>query len=288
VSTTPGNNETGVRNDVEISITFSKPMNTTSVKQAYVSNELPDGPTAGLLWTDNNTRLVIKHVDPLEYASVASLDESPKEYGVTISGTATDVAGHELGEDFKLLFYTLRDVTQDVRSVGAREVTHPNDGQDDTSTVKCTLMGLNNPVSAGDDNEDTTLAFAMTFQSYNLPDGIVEWRSAVVQGPFATSAQNPFGETRLGDLFAYSTLVPLADLIWSSPTSYLGAAAHYASQQQFEIDVQSYLADYYESSLDPPIGILFKFQHETNVDATEQSLTADCQQTWLHVEYLIP
>lgn len=262
-------------------------MNTASVEQAYASDELPVGNDVKLSWADNDTRLLITPSNPLEYATIAGLGDPPKEYLITIAGTATDAAGIALGDDFQLPFYTLRDFTQDLGLYGGFELTHPHDGGADTSSQRCSLGDGSGPLSAGDDDKDVTFAFATRFGLSGLAEGIAEWKSATVQGAFTISAQNPFVDTRLGELWGYALLAKLADWTWSSPTRYIGSAAQFASQERFELDVRSYLAEYYENPPDYQFGILFKFEHDTNVDGMEQSLTTGCDAR-LHVEYLVP
>jgi hypothetical protein len=287
VSTTPANEEIGVRDDAEISITFSEPMNTASVEQAYVSEAL--GEKIQLVWTDAGTRLVITHLEPLEYKRVTSLADPAARYSVTIGASATDATGSALGADYTFTFSTLRDVTQEVHREVTRELTHPNDGSADTSVANCPLGGgVHDPLLAGDDDNDASMAFAVNFSDMHLPAAVTEWRSATVQGPFTIPGQNPFVDTRLGELRGYMVLNSLPDLTWSTPTRYIGLAAHAASQQRFELDVLSDLADHYEDPPGYPFGVLFKFQQETNADGIEQAVTSDCDETSLHIEYLAP
>ncbi|UCH89284.1 MAG: Ig-like domain-containing protein, partial [Thermoplasmata archaeon] len=95
VTTEPEDNDKNIPVDLrEISITFSEPMNRTSVENSIVIS--PHVPHT-YRWNNNDNRLSLDLAEDLAYET---------RYTLRINRTAEDVAGNELGSTFKIAFTT--------------------------------------------------------------------------------------------------------------------------------------------------------------------------------------
>jgi hypothetical protein len=282
LATTPADNATGVVQNATISITFSEPMNVDSVAQAYASDDLPPNKVI-LSWADHNTRLVITPSELLEYAAVTGVDDPAREYSITIGGSATDVAGNTLEQEAILTFSTLRRISQPIPLARGVLLLHPHDGSDDWAGPVC----KDNFLEAGDGASDQASASILVFEIGELSEGIVQWESAIVEGPFTTPAPDPF-QDGLGELRGYSVRGKGIEITWSSPAAYVGVAAQASAPQHFSLDVKTALADYYDDPDEFGFELLLRFQNDTNADGTAQYISGVCTETWLNVVYVAP
>lgn len=105
LSSVPANGASGLRSDTQMTVSFSEPMNPTSVQGAYKSDTLPAG-SVDLRWNNEATLLTITPKQPLEYAL-----ETAKTYDFTLSSAAKDRAGNSIAST-RVGFKTLRRKTR--------------------------------------------------------------------------------------------------------------------------------------------------------------------------------
>jgi hypothetical protein len=288
-SVSPQNETTGVKNDAEISVTFSETMDMASVQAAYTSSDLPAG-SVDFSWQTLGTVLVVHPKAPLTYADVTAPTAAAKHYSFTIGAGAKDVAGNALGVERTFGFTTLRHVTQvlNVKSGGGVVLTHPESGPD-TTAASCDGAGAY--VSAGEDKSNGAILSLVAFDLSSLPASIVEWQSAVLTSALSLGAQrNPFSTDRLGVLHLYSTQVAPSMLSWDAPMSDLGIFASYASQTDGNLSVLDAIGADFAQRV--PLGntseYVFHFDIQTdgaNASTTERLFCSDLRLT---LEYLAP
>lgn len=110
VSTVPANNAIGVMPDATIEITFSQPMNKSSVEEAWTSADLPaSGVTFS--WNAASDKLTAMPNQVLPVATGTGLDPNavpPIEIAYAITTDATDTAGRPLRSQLSARFKTIR------------------------------------------------------------------------------------------------------------------------------------------------------------------------------------
>ncbi len=130
ISVSPSNASNGIKNDVNIIITFNNPMDTASVEAAYQSNTDRIKPNqVKFSWNSDKTILTINPNKSLQYvpAKVDNHGNPPYKYSYSIAKTATDTNANNLDKDYDFSFSTLRirkkfalysSIDADVRSDG--------------------------------------------------------------------------------------------------------------------------------------------------------------------------
>jgi hypothetical protein len=239
----PASEAKGVTSDTAISVTFSEAMNESSTVAAYTSEDLP-ATAVDFFWSTDGTVLTVRPKAPLTYADLTDPTASGKHYVYTIGAGAKDTAGNALGTDRSFGFTTLRHVTQalPVKSGGGVNVTVPESGSA-SYEVRCDKAG--SYVSAGDDQDNSSILSLVAFDISSVPAGIVEWDGATLSGTLSYSGLNPYLDGRLGGLHAFSTAVSPDSLTWSSAMTDLGLFGRYASQTDSALDAQSAVSDDY-------------------------------------------
>jgi hypothetical protein len=120
VSVSPENGAVAVAADARIVIEFSQPMDAASTLSAWQSDSLPRDSVA-FAWNDAGTVLTVTPQQPLEYAHAAlsdaeRLELAAKGYAYTLTGAATDRAGHAMAE-ITVTFSTLREIAHTLHNV---------------------------------------------------------------------------------------------------------------------------------------------------------------------------
>jgi len=114
VSVTPSNGAAGVTATAKIVITFSEPMNTTSVTNALAVPPLATA-ALGQQWSSNNTVLSITPTAGFAYAiGTTAAGTTAQPFTVNIGTSAKDVAGNPLVAAYSSGFTTLKRITQTV------------------------------------------------------------------------------------------------------------------------------------------------------------------------------
>jgi len=115
VSITPTNLAAGVTSNTTLKITFSEPMNTSSVAGALTVTSFASG-SLGLSWDSTGRVLTITPSGGLQYATGSSPGTTtPTTYSVSLTTGARDLAGNSLGP-FSSSFSTLRRITMSLAS----------------------------------------------------------------------------------------------------------------------------------------------------------------------------
>lgn len=293
-SISPPDGATGVRSDTDIVVTFSEPMDTVSVEQAYQSDDLP--PSAVVFsWQNDSTVLTIHPKSPLVYADLTDSTDSARHYAYTFGSTAQDLAGNRLsvsrGTPLNVAFSTLRHVTQSlpVNPGGALLVTQPATG-DITREVRCDVAG--SYVAAGDDDENGSLLSIVTFDLSSVPASGVEWQSATLTASLGVSGANPYADGRLGKLHVLETTIDPQRFSWTSSMAVgdLGLLATYASQTDGRLDVQSAVTRDYagRAALGNRSEYVFRFDQATDGNDAKSQARLNCANLLLTLDYLAP
>lgn len=117
----PVDGANGVQSDEVIQITFSEPMNLSSVVSALEIDALASsGYTPS--WNADGTRLVITPNAPLAYAQGSSRSMEAQRYVIQLAATAADLAGNSLASAFESSFATLRRITESLPATRVGEL----------------------------------------------------------------------------------------------------------------------------------------------------------------------
>jgi hypothetical protein len=191
VSVSPADGAVGVHGDTNIVVAFSEPMDRVTTQAGYQSADVP---AAGVTfsWNANSTVLTINPILDLPYAEGTAPSSPARQFAVSITDTAEDLAGNRLSPAHASSFWTLRRITQTLTSSGYWMVDHLS------STAGC-----DDYVSVGDYGHDDLLA-VLAFDLSDIPAGIVEWESAVFAGRQTGVQGTPYGATGLGAIRAYA------------------------------------------------------------------------------------
>lgn len=182
----------GVQPDATIVVTFSKPMNQSSVQAAWTSADLP---TASVTfgWNAAGDTVTVTPSQPLPVATGMGLDPTtvtPKEISFSIAATAADLTGKPMTTALAVKFTTVRRLTHDVADIDALTQSVFNDG---------TVVS---PPSGAVGKSDFTNVYSRVFASFQLPtlpSGAVV-QQAILSGPQASTLGSPY--TKLGNLKA--------------------------------------------------------------------------------------
>ena len=191
ISVSPPDGTVGVHGDTNIVVTFSEPMDRVTTQAGYQS---PDVPAAGVTfsWNANSTVLTINPIADLPYAVGTAPSTQARQFAISITDTAEDLAGNRLSPAHAWSFWTLRRITQTLTSSGNWEVDHLS-----------SAAGCEDYVSVGDYGHDDLLA-VLAFDLNDVPAGIVDWESAVFAGRQTGVQGTPYGATGLGAIRAYA------------------------------------------------------------------------------------
>lgn len=191
VSVSPADGALGVRGDTNLVITFSEPMDRVTTQAAYQSADIP---AAGVTfsWNSNSTVLTVDPIVDLPYAEGTAPSSPARQFAISITDTAEDLAGNRLLAPNAWLFSTLRRVTQSLASAGTWTVDYMSNREECQESV-----------GIGDDGRAGVLG-VVAFNFGDVPAGVAEWESAVLAGRQTGVQGTPYGSTRLGVLRAYS------------------------------------------------------------------------------------
>lgn len=128
VESMPADGASGVWSDTQIRLRFSEPMDKASVQTAYQSSDLPDD-FVTMSWNDAGDELILVPNGLLEYAlGTEAQDVVAREYALTVTTTATDLAGNELEADTTISFTTLRAIQSELPLLSDRSGAVRQDG----------------------------------------------------------------------------------------------------------------------------------------------------------------
>src|SRR5262245_66580155 len=111
LSSEPSDGARGVRTDAEIGITFSAPMDASSVATAYTSSDLPASAVT-FAWNAGDTVLRIRPKEPLRSSAGSNAASVPAvTYTFSIAGSARAAQGQALAAK-QISFSVARAITQ--------------------------------------------------------------------------------------------------------------------------------------------------------------------------------
>jgi hypothetical protein len=208
VSVSPADAATGVRQNANIVVTFSEPMDRVTTQAAYQSlSILPS--TVTFSWNDESTVLTINPSMDLQYVESTDLAAAARVYSVAITTTAEDEAGNRLQNDAEWSFQTLRRITQTF----AMNLTEPLVINDAAGVRR--VCSTSTRAYCGDEANNSANFILLTTNLKDLPDGIVEWESATLDADLSAMAGDPFS---LGKLNVYDiAILPSDAATWSTP-----------------------------------------------------------------------
>lgn len=167
----PADAEISVLADRDVVITFSEPMDPTSVEGAVAWDV---GGPAAALWSGDNTVLTLDFGSGLPYAMGSSpVGLDALVITVTIDTTATDVAGTALEAEFSSSFETARQVTVEIPHDTAYTGSVDSDGN--------LVTGSGDDPVVGDLNNNLGRRAFMGFSLGALPANILEITFAEVR-----------------------------------------------------------------------------------------------------------
>ncbi len=235
VKVTPENGAKGVPADAAIVIQFSEPMSHESVEALYSSLHLP-AQSVSMSWNEAGDTLTITPNNKLDIAEGIGFDPSTteaKEYRVSISEDATDLAGNELTGRLDLVFTTQKRMAASVGIDG--ELTRYRTSIGGVSAVGSALR-------IGDNAMIVYRGF-VTFDLSKLPDG-AEIESATMGVRQVAVTGTPFD---LGVVNAnHITYDIVSSVAWNVPAlSSMGALTSTTALGPRSLDVTAAVADDY-------------------------------------------
>ncbi len=180
----PADNFHGFKQGERITLQFSEPMDTASVKSAF---RLTGGGKASwpvtFTWENNNQRLLIAPDQSLPYSPNSSY-----EYFVwELAATAKDVAGNSLDRAYRAKFSTLRTLSARLPAENIDGMTIIHKGTSD-------LTDTSKPYSfAGDFSNKACAQAFFSFDLSGLPADLVAFKSAVFAAYILKIAGDPYG-----------------------------------------------------------------------------------------------
>jgi hypothetical protein len=201
ISVEPEDAAIGVRPEAVIVVTFSQPMDTAAVEEAWSSTELPASEVT-FVWTEDDTILTVVP-DAMPLAEGAGLDPDvidPLEVAYTISTAAVDTEGVALEEPLSISFSTMRRLHHEIAYVDIDDRGYYSPHT--RSMTRTQLYAEGNPnvaLSVGDTNTNLGLRSTVSFPLPDLPAG-AELESAIFSAN-QTVTGAPF--EHLGDLMLY-------------------------------------------------------------------------------------
>ena len=179
VGITPIDGATGLSPTTDIiTISFSEPMDESSVESAFVPTG--DRPEPTFTWNGDSTELKI---DPnLTYPTATDPASQSQPYGFTLTTAASDLAGNRLAAESTLHFSLLREITQSF--VVYRVASISSDGS----------LFLTKSAVAGDTAENVQERGFIQAGIASLPQGIETFERATLNTNIATIAGDPFGQ----------------------------------------------------------------------------------------------
>jgi len=182
-----------------VTVTFSEPMDTSSVEAAYSSIELPAG-SISFTWSNGDTVLEIEPNQPLTLISGSDPAVTPaRSYSFVIGTAAVDLEGDALPR-FSSSFTTLRQITQTLFAVQDRTLTGNYRSDDVYGNNSCTQDGSETTCIGDSSNANSTYRGFVTFDLSGLPVQIPELAGARLSMLIHTIRGAPF--TALGSLVA--------------------------------------------------------------------------------------
>ncbi|MBN2715213.1 MAG: Ig-like domain-containing protein [Deltaproteobacteria bacterium] len=113
-SSSPSDGAVGIRADTTIQISFSEPMNQSSVENAVSISSLLHG-GFDFSWNDAGSTLTITPGTSLVYATGTDPETvTARGYTVTLETTAMDLTGNTIETPYSATFHTLRQITQEL------------------------------------------------------------------------------------------------------------------------------------------------------------------------------
>lgn len=279
VQSTPADGESGVWSDTQIRLRFSEPMDKASVQTAYESTDLPDD-FVTMTWNDAGDELVVTPGGMLEYAlGTDDEDVIARAYALTITTTATDLAGNELEADTTISFTTLRALQSTLPVLAEQSGAVRQDGEYYAGFVMAGDAGV--PANA---RWKGFLSFALD----GLPDGIVQMLQAEVvcdQIDVSGAPYEELGGLELHDVdFGVPDLVafdaPSSGVVVTSAEAALGVESFDVSDAvQVDLDAAATLSQF---RLEFPVASDFDDAYDYAMFAAEEPAPE------LRVIYLIP
>ncbi len=278
--TTPSDGTAGVSDDVVLVVTFSEPMNTSSVEAAYQSDDLP-AESVTFAWNSEETELSITPNAPLTYAEGTNLDELVAEsYSFTIGTGAEDLTGNALEAQETVTFTTLRRCSEDLNNNASLSGYYRNGAG-----------GNNLFIIAGDEGAEDNRQFKgfFTFDIGDLPDNIQSFEKADLQVTQDTVNSSPYSD--LGTLSVHSIIFSsAAQAAFDASSLHELTIPNSATLGQKTVNALAAVSDDYaarDSRTDPYSQYRLEFSKPTDNDGTADQARFDTTAT-LELTYLVP
>lgn len=233
LAVSPADGEAGVAADATITVTFSAPMDHTSVESAWQSTDLPASAVT-FAWNAAGDTLTVTPTAPLELAEGTDpATVSPNAYSFSVASSAMTVDGGALATPLAVTFTTARRIRGELAAVGLLTRTVRGDGVVYGETAVTMTVG------------DTTSDLqTKTFVTFTLPSVPVD---ATLEAATLTGSQNsilgqPYG---LGSLRAVHTSAATinAAAFAATPLAMIGDLSTDATTGSKQLEVTASLAD---------------------------------------------
>jgi hypothetical protein len=288
-STSPQTGATGQRDDVEVVIEFSEPMDQASVEGTLDASALGE---VTLSWNDSGDTLTITPNQPLEYAfgDGDPAEINPNKYNVVLGSAARDLAGNEMGPGIDLEFYTLR-------RVGL--VLDP-DADLSHGVYVDSLTADGSRFQVGDTSGKEGVRSAISFDIQGIAEGAVEIESAtfatrqeigdILNTPYADLGSNLLIDHVLYDGLGTENEINAAYNSKQTALASLGEFASSPSQVVIEHDVTDAVADDLDNRVDRDdlSQYLLYFADDTDLDTSYDTTFISRDLMELQIVYLVP
>jgi hypothetical protein len=287
LSVSPSNGASGVPADQTVTVTFSEPMDTAKVEQAYSSSDLPAS-AVGFSWSADNTVLQIKPQQPLTLASGASPDTTQAQrYAFEIGTGAVDLDGEALAR-FSSSFTTLRQFVQTLTPVLDRNLSGNYRSDNTYGDNSCVFADPDGTICIGDSsNDNSAYRGFLTFDLSLLPAPAKGVSAAALSMSVDSIRNSPFAA--LGSLVAEHVSFSTINLAAFDAVA-LGSAVTMSSSATVNSTVSADVASFVKDDL-PARGrsqLRLRFSNSTNSDGVGDLIEVLWDTPELDVTYLIP
>lgn len=231
VSVSPSDGAVGVAEDGEIVIVFSQAMDRQATEAAYESEDLPSA-AVSVTWSDDDTTLTLRSLEPLRYSQTVPA----REYRWGFGDRARDRLGRALpAQSFR--FSTLREATLDVPVDPERTGNWTSFGSEGINNcLRKPLKASYAPtVCVGDDLYDARYVGLLSFDLSALPANVVAFSSVrLLASATLHGSPDKLGASR----FEHVSFDELGDAALSSAGSLLGpiyGGQSFPSKTQLEL-----------------------------------------------------
>jgi len=290
LSVTPADGEDSVSAQVNIVVTFSKPMNKVATQAAYQSPDIPPGQVV-FSWNETGTELTVDPASDLEYATGADPQTlTARAYAYFISTVAEDLSGNALDQQTNVTFYTLRHVVDQTLAAPDSSLSSSWRSDNTIGTGDCLTQYC---VGDSQSAPNRYYVVGLTFDLTRLAPG------AVLESATLSSAQNTVSGNPLANLgtlnleqVSYSVVDAVSqDGLFVAPALASGNPVGVFSTSATPGDRSMNVATQVEASRnqgDSVVQFRLKWTHDSNFDGISDVFTYLPGTTQLTLSYLAP